>query len=162
MRRFAWLPLLLLLLGTACAVSVGGRVGNSPPRTPAAQPETVLLFSSDYPARGAPYQIQSGAFWLVHTPDGRIFAFDPLSPTEQPKSAVRPCRYVWSKPVARFVDPCSGDEWTLDGRLNIAHSTELWSHRDLDRYATNLQGDAIQVHLDQPITGTVRVKTSSP
>jgi len=58
--------------------------------------------------------------------------------------------------VGRFVDPCSGDEWELDGALNLAHSTERWSNRNLDRYAITVHDGAITVHLDRVITGTPR------
>lgn len=44
-------------------------------------------------------------------------------------------------------------EALLDGRLNLVHSTELWSSRDLDRYATTVEDGVITVHLGQTTLG---------
>jgi hypothetical protein len=117
----------------------------------------VALPLAGYAPGGAPYRSESGDFWLVHTEAGRLFAFVPFAPEYKSTVGVEECPYTWSEPAGRFVDPCSGDEWELDGRLNLAHSTELWSHRDLDRYATTVEEEMIIVRLDETITGTVRV-----
>jgi|GEM_PF-1592552 len=115
-----------------------------------------ILSLADYPPSDSPYYIESGDFWLVHTPDGDLLAFVPVSPEYQNAITVDECRYDWNEAVRRFVDPCSGDEWELDGRLNLDHSTELWSERDLDRYALAVEDGTITVHLDQVISGTMR------
>lgn len=44
-------------------------------------------------------------------------------------------------------------EALLDGRLNLVHSTELWSSRDLDWYATTVEDGVITVHLGQTTLG---------
>lgn len=113
-----------------------------------------VLPLADYPSRDTPYLIEYGDFWLVHYPEGSLLAFVPVSPEYREDVAVEACRFTWDEAVGRFVDPCSGDEWELDGTLNLAHSTERWSNRDLDRYAITLQEGAFAVHLDQVITGT--------
>lgn len=138
MKR-VWLLLLALLLLSAC--------------------ERVQLELSldDYPAGDTPYFVEEGDFWLVHTPEGQLLAFAPVSPDYNDSIDVDECRYHWNETLARFIDPCSGDEWELDGRLNLEHSTELWSNRDLDQYDVAVQDDQIHVTPGQKITGAVHV-----
>lgn len=116
----------------------------------------LALHLADYPPRDTPYLVESGSFWLVHYPEGNLLAFVPVSPEYRDDVTVEACRFDWVEALGRFVDPCSGDEWELDGTLNLAHSTERWSNRDLDRYAITLQEGAFSVHPDQVITGTVK------
>lgn len=115
---------------------------------------TTLLAVDDYPPRDTPYLVESGDFWLAHNPEGNLLAFVPVSPAYREDVTVETCRFDWVESIGRFVDPCSGDEWELDGTLNLAQSTERWSNRDLDRYAITLQEGAYSVHLDQVIMGT--------
>jgi hypothetical protein len=110
----------------------------------------------EYPPRDTPYLVESGDFWLVHHPEGNLLAFAPISPEYRADVSVAACRFTWVDAVRRFVDPCSGDEWELDGTLNPAHSTERWSNRDLDQYALTIHEETLTVHLDQVITGTAR------
>lgn len=140
MKRF-WFVLVALLLLSAC-----GRA------------DMLELSSANFPPADTPYLIEgeSGNFWLVHTPAGEIFAFVPVSPEYKDSVNVDECRYTWSEAVSRFVDPCSGDEWELDGRLNVEHSTELWSNRGLDRYEVVVEEGLIRVNLDEPIAGTAQ------
>ncbi|MCZ7671806.1 MAG: hypothetical protein M5U34_34090 [Chloroflexi bacterium] len=98
--------------------------------------QSLLLSPDEYLPSATPYWIAEGDFWLVHTPEGKLFAFAPQSPTYSVAQAIDidECRYTWAETSQRFVDPCSGDEWELNGALNLAHSTELWSNRDLDQF----------------------------
>jgi hypothetical protein len=116
----------------------------------------VELPLSDYPPRDTPYRVAAGDLWLVHTPEGDLLALAPVSPEYRDDVKVEECRYDWNGAVGRFVDPCSGDEWELDGTLNLEHSTELWSNHDLNRYATSIEEGTIMVYLDQVIPGAAR------
>lgn len=116
------------------------------------QPETQpLLFLEDYPPSETPYFIAESDLWLVHTPAGQRMAFPAYSPAYKPEVAVEPCRFAWSESVQRFVDPCSGDEWALNGRLNLEHSTELWSNRHLDQYMVSVVDGQILVQVTDVI-----------
>lgn len=114
----------------------------------------MLLALVDYPPRDTPYLVGDAGFWLVHHPGGNLLAFVPVSPEYRADLTVAACRFAWNDAVGRFVDPCSGDEWELDGTLNLAHSTERWSNRNLDQYALTVGEATVTVHLDQVITGT--------
>ncbi|MDX1687046.1 MAG: hypothetical protein R3248_03600 [Candidatus Promineifilaceae bacterium] len=120
------------------------------PRHPSNQ---VRLSLDDYPPSETPYLHESKDFWLVHTSEGDLSVFVPVAPEYAPRISIDECRYDWNRAIGRFIDPCSGDEWQLDGRLNLTHSTELWSSRDLDRYATTIEGTVVTVHLGQTIPG---------
>jgi hypothetical protein len=109
-----------------------GRVENG--RFLTAPVSSMLLSLADYPPGETPYFITEGDFWLVHTPAGQLIAFAATSPDYRPDIGLDACRFTWAESVGRFVDPCSGDEWTLDGRFSLAHSSERWSDRDLDQY----------------------------
>jgi hypothetical protein len=121
------------------------------------EPEPIIhvaeLRIADYPPRSTPYLIEDGDFWLVHTLEGELFAFVPVSPTYADHITEVECRFTWNENPARFIDPCSGDEWELNGRLNLEHSTELWSNRDLDQYAITVEDGMISVDLDRKILG---------
>lgn len=123
---------------------------------------TRALPLADYPPSDTPYYMKGSDFWLVHTPAGRLLAFAPVSPTYKEGVSVDECRFVWSEPVQRFIDPCSGDDWELDGRLNLVHSTELWSTRDLNQYAITVEDGVIYVHLNQKKLGAMRVGSPAP
>ena len=117
------------------------------------EPASGRLLLADYPASDAPYYIEDGDFWLVHTPQEQLYAFAPLSPEYREQIRVETCRFAWEEAVGRFIDPCSGDEWELTGRLNRDHSTELWSSRDLDQYVMQVQQGTLFVQLDRLVLG---------
>jgi hypothetical protein len=158
-RQFTGLLLLGLLISHGCSPppETGSQsTGSQSPQATAPASPIHTLSLADYPPAGVPYYIESGDFWLVHTAAGRLLAFAPVSPEYAEQIAVDECRFAWSRPVQRFVDPCSGDEWELDGRLNLAHSTEMWSSRDLDQYAVTAEDDLIYVHPGQRKPGASR------
>lgn len=137
-----------------------------PPETESQPPQAAdrtsfihTLPVADYPPSNTPYHIEGGDFWLVHTQEGELFSFIPVSPEYADHISVNECRFAWVEAVERFVDPCSGDEWELDGRLNLTHSTELWSNRDLDEYVITTDDGLLYVHLGQKKRGTLRVES---
>ena len=120
--------------------------------------EPIILWLADYPPLERPYYVDHGdGFWLVHA-GSQLLAFDPRSPylpDLQPGEAWPDrCLYGWvMEPNGRFTDPCSGDEWELDGTLNLTESTELGNNRNLDQYRLEVDDDTIIVHLDEIIFG---------
>lgn len=163
MRRqilFASAPLVLVLIGFGCSTRP-----QAGPRTLQATGAAGLIHDlplADFPPAGTPYYIKDGDFWLVHTADGRLLAFAPVSPEYADQITMDECRFAWSESVQRFTDPCSGDEWELDGQLNIEHSPELWSNRDLDHYVLTIGEGLIYVHLSQKKPGPLRVESQAP
>jgi hypothetical protein len=115
--------------------------------------QSLILAPADYPPRPIPYWIEEGDFWLAHMPEGQLFAFAPLSPPYAADIDIDECRYIWDESGQRFIDPCSGDEWEIDGRLNLEHSPELWSKRDLDQYGIHAIEDVISVQFSPLISG---------
>jgi hypothetical protein len=120
--------------------------------------DALTLPLTDYPPSDTPYHIENGDLWLVNTLEGHLFAFAPVSPEYAAHISVDVCRFAWIESVKRFVDPCSGDEWELNGLLNLDHSTELWSSRDLDQYALTVDDGLIYVHLGWKLPGAVRIE----
>ena len=135
------------------AVTVVASAWYALPRQPESQ---VTLSIDDYPPGDKPTLVESGDFWLVHPPDGNLLAFVRVAPEYAAHVAVEECRYDWNVANGRFIDPCSGDEWELDGRLSLRHSGELWSSRDLDQYAVTVGEGTITVYLDRIIEGMSR------
>ena len=126
----------------------------------------ITLSLNDYPPQERPYFVeQGGDFWFVNL-GSQLLAFDPRSPYHPnlPPSEGRParCLYTWVEANGRFTDPCSGDEWELDGTLNLAESTEIWSNRNLDQYRTELAEKGIIIHLDEIIFGGETVLEITP
>ncbi len=115
---------------------------------PVAQP---ILPLADYPPSDIPYYIQHGDIWFVHSPDGKLLAFAPVAPAYKAEIDVEECRIKWDFTNQRFIDPCSGDEWSLLGKLDLANSSELWSQRNLDQYAINVMQEKAFVQRDQVI-----------
>ena len=62
---------------------------------PAMQP---ILTLADYPPSDTPYYIENDDLWLVHTPEGQLYAFAPIAPTYAEHIDVDECRYTWSEP----------------------------------------------------------------
>jgi hypothetical protein len=158
--RFSSIPLVLVLIGLGC--STRSQAGPQTVQATGAAGLIHTLTLADYPPAGAPYYVERSDLWLVHTPEGRLLAFAPVSPDYGEQITVDECRFAWSESVQRFIDPCSGDDWELDGRLNMIHSTELWSNRDLDQYALTVEDGLIYVHLSQKKPGPLRVEAQAP
>ncbi|MAT96339.1 MAG: hypothetical protein CL608_04280 [Anaerolineaceae bacterium] len=109
------------------------------------------LTLENYPPSETPYRF--GSFWLVHTPEGQLMAFSSVSPEYKDSVSVEECQFVWAEVNRRFTDPCSGDEWELNGRLNLEHSGELWSNRNLDQYHLSVMDGQIFVQFDRLYRG---------
>ena len=146
-----------------------GRIAAAGSSTVPLLSEPITLSLADYPPQDIPYlvmpELAEHGLWLVNTGE-QLLAFDRRSPysPDLPAGEQRPdrCLYAWSEVNGRFIDPCSGDEWELDGTLNLAESTELWSNRNLDQYRVEVDGDIIYVHLDEIIFDEETVLEASP
>lgn len=142
--------LLYLALFASAALLLAGAVAAGAwyalPRSPELR---VILDLVDYPPGNTPTLVVDGDFWLAHTPQGELFAFVPTSPESADHVSVDPCRYIWNSANGRFIDPCSGDEWELDGTLNLRHSTELWSNQGLYQYPVSVEDGKIIVYVEK-------------
>lgn len=154
-----FIDLLVLLILISAGCSMPPETEPQPAQTADAPTLIQTLALADYPPSSTPYHIVDGGFWLVHTPEGALFSFIPVSPEYASHVSVDECHFAWVESNQRFTDPCSGDEWELDGRLNLENSTELWSNRDLDQYAITVEDGMIYVHLGQKKPGTLRVES---
>lgn len=104
----------------------------------------VRLDLAEYPPADIPYKIirEEVTFWLVHT-DEALLALDPHTPDW------RRCEYDWESPNSRFVDPCHGSKFALDGDL-----LEGPANQSLDRYRVRIEEGEIVVDLERVISGT--------
>ncbi len=95
----------------------------------------------DYPPSDMPYLIEKDnfSFWLVNTPAGRLIAF----PVEAPGSAAPNCLLAWDEAAQRFTDPCSGNKWELNGRLDTLRFAAPPDSRDLDQYPVSVMDGSI-------------------
>jgi hypothetical protein len=157
-RNNSFIELLVLLILISAGCSAPPETEPQPAQTADAPTLIQTLALADYPPSSTPYLVEDGDFWLVHTPAGALLSFILVSPEYASHISVDQCRFAWSKSVQRFADPCSGDEWELDGRLNLENSTELWSNRDLDQYAITVEDGLLYVHLSQKKPGPLRVE----
>ena len=153
MKRTALILLTVIIL-SGCSL-------EEPAKDLTAATDLFAMPLAAYPPSETPYRIASstvhGDFWLVHTREDALFSFAPVSPEYADYVSVDECRFAWVEANQRFTDPCSGDEWELDGRLNLEYSTELWSNRDLDQYAITVVDGLLYVHLSQKKLGALRV-----
>lgn len=121
---------LLLVLGTWYVTGPGCR-------------RCVHLALAEYPPADIPYKIirEDVTFWLVHTHEA-LLALDPHTPDW------RRCEYNWESPNSRFVDPCHGSKFALDGAL-----LEGPADQSLDRYRIRVEDSTIVVNLARVIPG---------
>lgn len=111
---------------------------------------------ADFPPRDTPYFRQpdyndkAGAY-IVNI-DHELRVFSPFVPYVD---RLEDCRYAWNDAVERFTDPCSGDEWELDGTINLEHSAEMWSSGDLNQHPYTIENGRITVNFDEIIAGRV-------
>lgn len=151
LARLSLLMAILFLVG--CMADDEGMPVAAP------QPSQLTVPLVDFPPAAAPYPLLGGQLWLVHTTDGQLMAFAPESPEYVEDIDIAECRFAWNAPTNRFVDPCSGDEWELDGRLNLEHSTERWSSDDLDQYDTRVEDGLVHIDLSRKLPGSKRAAT---
>ena len=111
--------------------------------------DVLMLPLAEYPPADTPYRLEPSGIWLVNL-DGDIRAYLPQTPAADPAQV---CEYVWSVAVDRFVDPCSGDEWRLDGTLDLAASPERWSNRHLDQVRLTVAEDQAFLFLSDRLQG---------
>lgn len=117
---------------------------------PAQEP---ILPLADYPPSDTPYYVENGDIWFVHSLEGHMLAIAPVAPTYHDQIDVAECRIQWAPANQRFIDPCSGDEWNLLGKLDLANSSELWSQRNLDQYFVNVMQEKAFVQMRDLIKG---------
>lgn len=116
-------------------------------------PTQPVLPLTEYPPSDTPYYIEDGDFWLIHAPTEQLLAFVPVSPAYKTEITVEPCRFAWSQTNQHFLDSCSGDEWDLLGELDLEHSPDSWSQRNLNQYALSMVQDNIIVQVADIVQG---------
>src|SRR5690606_30584068 len=82
-----------------------------------------------------------------------MLAIAPVAPTYHDQIDVAECRIQWTPANQRFIDLCSGDEWSLLRKLDLANSSELWSQRNLDQYFVSVMQEKAFVQMLELIKG---------
>ncbi|NKQ34382.1 MAG: hypothetical protein HF973_02075, partial [Chloroflexi bacterium] len=109
---------------------------------------------ADYPPNDTPYLIENDnvTFWLVHTPASQLMAF-PVTVPGSTTADQDACRLAWDEAAQQFTDPCSGNRWGLDGRLDTLRFTAPPDSRDLSQYPVAIMDGAIFVQFHALTTG---------
>jgi menaquinol-cytochrome c reductase iron-sulfur subunit len=71
--------------------------------------------------------------WVVKEPNGKIIAFGP-------QCTHLACAYHWEMEAGKFMCPCHGSEFSIDGRV-----LEGPAARPLDRYVTKIENNRLQI-----------------
>ena len=71
--------------------------------------------------------------WVVKNADNKIVAFGP-------QCTHLACAYHWEASADKFVCPCHGSEFSVDGKVLMGPAT-----RPLDRYATKIDNNRLQL-----------------
>lgn len=71
--------------------------------------------------------------WVVRMPDRRILAFGP-------QCTHLACAYHWENPQNKFVCPCHGSEFAIDGKVLMGPAA-----RPLDQYQTKIENNRLQL-----------------
>jgi menaquinol-cytochrome c reductase iron-sulfur subunit len=71
--------------------------------------------------------------WVVKEPDNKIVAFGP-------QCTHLACAYHWETPVGKFVCPCHGSEFSIQGKVLAGPAP-----RPLDQYATKIENNRLQI-----------------
>jgi menaquinol-cytochrome c reductase iron-sulfur subunit len=71
--------------------------------------------------------------WVVKTPDNKILAFGP-------QCTHLACAYHWESGQNKFVCPCHGSEFSIDGKVLAGPAA-----RPLDRYQTRIENNRLQL-----------------
>lgn len=80
--------------------------------------------------------------WVVKHPDGAVIAYSPICPHLG-------CEFFWDAATRRFICPCHGSEWSVDGQ--ILHGP---TPRPMDTLPSRIVNGALQVRWVQYQTGT--------
>ena len=71
--------------------------------------------------------------WVVKTPDNKVLAFGP-------QCTHLACAYHWEMSQNRFVCPCHGSEFSIDGKVLMGPAA-----RPLDQYQTKIENNRLQI-----------------
>ncbi|MFZ0547178.1 MAG: hypothetical protein WAM60_17155, partial [Candidatus Promineifilaceae bacterium] len=106
--------------------------------------------TADFPSTERPYPItvEGTQLFIVHTETGWL-ALDRRTPFLE---ADHRCFFAWEEANGRFVDPCYGSKFTLDGRL-----LEGPARRNLDQYPITEKSGELFVDLTTLIPGEAAV-----
>jgi menaquinol-cytochrome c reductase iron-sulfur subunit len=71
--------------------------------------------------------------WVVKTPDNKVLAFGP-------QCTHLACAYHWETSESKFVCPCHGSEFSIDGKVLAGPAS-----RPLDQYQTKIENNRLQI-----------------
>jgi Rieske Fe-S protein len=71
--------------------------------------------------------------WVVKTPDNKVLAFGP-------QCTHLACAYHWEMSSGKFVCPCHGSEFSIDGKVLMGPAA-----RPLDQYQTKIENNRLQI-----------------
>jgi menaquinol-cytochrome c reductase iron-sulfur subunit len=71
--------------------------------------------------------------WVVKTPENKVLAFGP-------QCTHLACAYRWADDQNKFVCPCHGSEFSIDGKVLMGPAS-----RPLDQYATKIENNRLQI-----------------
>lgn len=116
------------------------------PRQDAGKVQIPVGTSADFSSMDRPYPItaEGTSLFIVRTDTGWL-ALDGQTPYEM---SFGRCILAWEEANGRFVDPCSGSKFTLDGRLLEGPATQ-----DLDQYPITEKSGELFVNLTTMIPG---------
>jgi menaquinol-cytochrome c reductase iron-sulfur subunit len=80
--------------------------------------------------------------WVVKEPTGKIVAFGP-------QCTHLACAYHWDMDVDKFVCPCHGSEFSIEGKVLAGPAP-----RPLDRYLTRIENNRLEIGELKPSTPT--------
>jgi menaquinol-cytochrome c reductase iron-sulfur subunit len=91
-----------------------------------------LIFEQDR-LDGWKLQSEKRTAWVVKEPDNKVVAFGP-------QCTHLACAYHWEGDANKFVCPCHGSEFSIDGKVLAGPAP-----RPLDRYLTNIENNRLQL-----------------
>jgi hypothetical protein len=109
------------------------------------QPRFALVGTlADFPPDPAPYQMKSERrFFLVNTGEALIALSN-----KPPHEIFRHCSIHWNSAEGRFMEPCGGSQFSLDGSYLSGPSP-----RAMDRHPMRMEGDKLWVDTTRMIEG---------
>lgn len=130
----------LLLLGLVSAALI---IWYALPAMPNAEQRVGQL--EEFSITETPVQVltpDGTTVWLVQQPDG-LNLFSAINPGRQEQPDQWRCTLSWQAHEQRFIDPCSGDKFGLDGRPLTTPTWVNFSDRSLDSYAIIQRGESL-------------------
>jgi hypothetical protein len=109
------------------------------------QPRFILVGTlSDFPPDTQPYQRNADRRFFVVNTGGELLALS----NKPPHDRFRYCSIHWSSAEGRFLEPCGGSQFGLDGSYRSGPSP-----RAMDRHLLRIEGEQVWVDTSRSIEG---------